>query len=151
MNSTLTERLYAKVVACPDPGCDCDGCLLWTGTKTRDGYGRISVSGQMRVVHQVAWKLETGAPVPDGLFLDHVKARGCRHRNCVKVTHLEPVTNRENLLRGDTIAAAHIAQTHCKRGHLFNDVNTEHRPGGGRSCRLCVRIARRARRLALAK
>jgi hypothetical protein len=60
------------------------------------------------------------------------------------------VTCRENLLRGETLAAANSAKTHCKYGHPFNEKNTRIwiRPSGGRSriCRICERAAIRARR-----
>jgi hypothetical protein len=36
-------------------------------------------------------------PIPAGLHLDHL----CRVRDCVNPEHLEPVTNAENLRRGD--------------------------------------------------
>src|SRR3990172_6824393 len=48
-------------------------------------------------------------PIPDGLQLDHL----CRNRACIESTHLEPVTNQVNLLRGNTIAAANLGKTHC--------------------------------------
>ena len=40
-------------------------------------------------------------PVPEGLVLDHL----CRVRHCVNPDHLEPVTSRENTLRGEGFAA----------------------------------------------
>lgn len=34
-------------------------------------------------------------------------------------------------------------KTHCKRGHPFDEVNTIHRPEGGRFCRECTRMHKR--------
>lgn len=93
MRASLAERLKAKLV--PDPET---GCLLWTGARNDAGYGIIHDGPWPRRVHSVAWELENG-PVPDGLVLDHVYERGCRHRHCASVAHLEPVTRIENMRR----------------------------------------------------
>ena len=37
--------------------------------------------------------------------------------------HLEPVSHRENVLRGVSPAAAHHQKTHCPRGHELSDDN----------------------------
>lgn len=106
----------------------------------RDGYGRISVGNRNRLVHRVAWELDNG-PIPEGLTIDHVKARGCRHKTCANVRHLEPVTCKVNVLRGETVTAANAAKTHCGNGHPFDEANTYWRPDGkGRDCRACHRI-----------
>jgi hypothetical protein len=78
-------------------------------------------------------------PVPDGLVLDHVKARGCANPSCVNPAHLEPVTQRENTLRGKA-----ATKTHCKRGHLYDEANTGFTTQGHRRCRTCAREKQRA-------
>ncbi len=128
------ERFNARLV--PDPE---SGCVLWTVRLNRAGYGVIRMDGREQQVHRVTWELEVG-PVPDGMELDHVLARGCVHRNCANVAHLEPVTHRENLLRSPvTVAALHAAQTHCIHGHPFDVANTHWRKAGGRACLACER------------
>jgi hypothetical protein len=136
----VAERLYPRLEPCADPACNCDGCLLWPGNRNLKGYGQIKVNGRQRKVHRVAWELENG-PVPDGLVIDHVKDRGCRHRNCANVAHLEPVTNRENLLRGHFSGRGRNAgKTHCDQGHEFTEANTYVIPSTGhRACRTCRR------------
>jgi HNH endonuclease len=128
--ATVRERLYARLV--PDPET---GCLLWTGSCTPQGYGRIRVGDRETFVHRVAWELENG-PIPDGLEIDHVKARGCRHRNCANIAHLEAVTHAENCRRGD-VGKHRRRRTHCKRGHLLDEASTYTLPDGRRSCRIC--------------
>jgi HNH endonuclease len=131
---SLRERLYSRLV--PDPQT---GCLLWTGSILRDGYGQISRGGrgsQNARVHRVAWELANG-PVPDGLQLDHL----CRVRHCANIAHLEAVTQRENILRSSiTFASINAAKTHCDNGHEFTEANT-YRPPDSRSrqCRECNR------------
>lgn len=67
-------------------------CWLWTGSLNSDGYGRFNG----KLAHRRTY-LEVVGPIPDGLVLDHL----CRVRNCVNPDHLEPVTQRENMRRGD--------------------------------------------------
>lgn len=133
----FVDRFWAKV----DRGAD-DACWLWTGCITSRGYGQIRNETDRRVVaHRVAYELLVG-PIPEGLTLDHL----CRTRACVNPAHLDPVTMRENILRGEAPAASHARQTHCKRGHEFTEANTyRRRDHHGRQCRACTRA--RSKRL----
>ena len=99
---SLRERLFSQLIIDPS------GCVLWTGTCDRDGYGQISVYGRYQKVHRVMFEM-FDSPIPEGLQLDHVKARGCTHRNCANVAHLEPVTLQENSRRGDGNHSKEIA------------------------------------------
>ncbi len=96
-----------------------DECWLFTGP-VGDGYGRIWVNGQRKYAHVAAYEQIHGH-VPEGLVIDHL----CRNRSCVNPAHLEPVTNRENVLRGNGITAVNARKTHCVHGHPFDDVNTQ--------------------------
>lgn len=78
---------------------------------------------------------ELVAPIPDDLTLDHL----CRVRACVNPDHMEPVTIRENALRGETAAARNAAQTHCPQGHEYTGENTYVTTAGSRRCRTCTR------------
>lgn len=119
-----------------------DGCWEWTGSINNKGYGRTSVKRRPVYAHRVAYELCVG-PIPDGHELDHL----CRNPRCVNPEHLEPVTHRVNLLRGQSPMAHQARQTHCLRGHPFDAENTYHRPDReGRQCRTCNRL-RQARRL----
>ena len=106
-----------------------DGCWPWIGAVDGDGYGRFA----MRSAYRIAYEAVRG-PVPVGLTLDHL----CRNRECVNPDHLEPVTNRENILRGESPAAKHARQSHCLNGHSFDSANT-YRWHGQRICRACNR------------
>lgn len=111
---------------------DTDGCWQWTGAINSDGYAHVHLDGKVRQAHRVAWVAANLHDVPDGLHLDHL----CRVRSCVLASHLQPVTPRENTLRGQTLAAAEIARTHCIRGHELRGDNLR-RVGRKRSCRRC--------------
>lgn len=104
-------------------------CWVWTGACTNGGYGTTSVLGRGWMVHRLVYTTLVG-PIPAGLTLDHL----CRARSCVNPAHLEPVSQRENNLRGDTIAARNAARTVCpKCGAKLAPVNAW-RPRGCPSC-----------------
>lgn len=114
-----------------------DDCWIWMGYVRPDGYGAIfgtSYKNPLRV-HRVCYEFLVG-PIPDGLELDHL----CRNPRCVRPDHLEPVTHRENLLRGNTLTAKHARTTACPWGHPYDENNTYVSPSGGRQCRTCNRI-----------
>lgn len=113
-----------------------DGCWEWTAGRTGGGYGAIMVEGRQSTAHRVVYEVFVG-PIPIGLDLDHL----CRNRGCVRPDHLEPVTRRENLLRGETLAARHAAKTHCDAGHELTVENVyERKDKPGRMCRECRRL-----------
>lgn len=121
------------------------GCLLWSGTVLSTGYGQIMVNGRKLHVHRVMWEMFEG-PIPEGLVLDHVKDRGCVNQHCASIAHLEPVTVRENTLRGTAPSALNAVKSHCQKGHPFDAENTYMNPSNGqRVCRICKRDWNRQR------
>jgi hypothetical protein len=110
-----------------------DGCWVWTACiGSTGGYGIVWLNGKNAYAHKVIYEMLIGK-VPEGKQLDHL----CRVRNCVNPAHLEVVSCRENLLRGDTFVAKNKAKTHCKRGHRFTEHNTKYTKQGWRYCRAC--------------
>lgn len=115
-----------------------NGCIEFTGARVGGGYGTIMHNGRNMVVHRAAYMLMVG-PIPEGLTLDHL----CRNRICVNPHHLEPVTVKENVLRGVGITAKNSAKDQCVNGHPFSGSNLKvHARDGGRRrvCRMCLRI-----------
>lgn len=108
-----------------------DGCWLWTGNTNNGGYGIFWYNDRTGLAHR--WSYEHHKGPLGALYVDHL----CRTRLCVNPDHLEKVTARENLMRGETKAAANAAKTHCPRGHPYDDVNTYRDKMGRRSCKTC--------------
>jgi len=144
---TLAERIVARTVSTPCPitidrlGRKIVGdCLIWTGAVDTNGYGVITDRSEgkpkVRKVHRVAFYLANGR-WPDGVT-DHL----CRVRPCAQPTHLEDVTDRENLQRGDS-GVYNGAKTRCPRGHAYDESNThwtiDKLGRTGRDCRACGR------------
>lgn len=120
---------------------DGSGCWVFKGP-LREGYGRVRDMSRHSVqAHRVMYEACVGQ-IPAGLHLDHL----CRNRACVNPAHMELVTNRENLRRGNGISAINARKTHCDRGHEFTPENTRIRTSGYRQCRECARITERSRR-----
>lgn len=137
---------WAKVDKTSDPR----GCWLWQGTVNSKGYGQIRIASKAHRTHRLAYRLVVG-DIPDGLCLDHL----CRVRHCCNPDHLEPVTNRENILRGIGPSAINAATTRCVEGHEFSPGNTHIVPTTGeRRCKICARRRNRElvaqRRVAIA-
>ena len=69
------------------------GCLLWTGCKVRQGYGRISIGdkkGKTLRANRVAWFIHHGE-WPDGMVM-----HSCDVPECVNIEHLSVGTAKEN-------------------------------------------------------
>lgn len=123
---TIEARFLAKV-SIPEDG----GCWIWTAAKNSEGYGRFSVNGTAEGAHRVSYELHKG-PIPDGLVLDHL----CRNTSCVNPDHLEPVTQRTNVIRGNAPTAANAARTECPYGHDYT-VLLDGARRGTRECPEC--------------
>lgn len=107
-------------------------CWKWLAS-ARGRYGQFTGSSGRMQAHRWAYEHYVG-PIPDGAVIDHL----CRNRLCVNPDHLEPVTNRENLMRGQGITAKNARKTHCLLGHEFTPENTYVSAGRkDRSRRMC--------------
>ena len=86
---TLRERIFSRLVAGPN------GCIVWTGSVSPGGYGRVSLGRRTPgYVHRGVYLMEVG-PIPTGMELDHL----CRNRRCANPHHLEAVAHGVNIQR----------------------------------------------------
>jgi len=117
-------------------------CWEWIGTIWRNsGYARFKDGGVEVPAHRWAY-LDAYGPIQNGLQLDHL----CRNRRCVNPKHLEAVTGKVNVLRGETITAINHRKTHCTRGHEFSKENTFIRRNGHRRCKECTKLSAKTMR-----
>ena len=89
-----------------------DGCLVYTGSRDRLGYGKLRAYGKPMLAHRFAWELANG-PIENGLHLDHT----CHNPSCCKIEHLRLATqklNMENQIR------AHKGSSSGVRGVYWN-------------------------------
>ncbi len=72
-------------------------CKIWEKGKDKDGYGRLRTGGKEYRAHRYFYEKEKGL-IPKGMQIDHL----CRNPSCIEVSHLEVVTQAENLRRGNS-------------------------------------------------
>lgn len=124
-----------------------NGCMEWIGGYNAWGYGQVWFNGREEVVHILMYEFFEG-PVPKGLVLDHFK---CDNTKCCRISHVKPVTVKENVLRGNGITAMKARQTECIKGHSLSGSNLYVRPDGHRACKICRRECLRRYRSNCAK
>lgn len=107
-------------------------CWLWTGRIYPNGYGQFHARTKVVYAHRWSYEFHVG-PIPQGKELDHI----CRVRHCVRPGHLEAVTHRENVRRGNAV------KNHCIHGHAYNKQNMWLDKHGWKHCRACNRIRKR--------
>ena len=131
----LPERFWAKVQKT-------EGCWIWTAA-TKSGYGHFVMGGRYKSAHVLIWE-DCHGPIEQPLNpekgmrlqIDHL----CRMRLCVNPSHLELVTQKENLLRGVSPPARNARKSTCPSGHPYDEMNTYTNPTSGyRQCRRCTK------------
>ena len=126
----LIERFLNKVRVSDS------GCWEWTGFVKPNGYGNIAIHNKPRYTHRTIYEYYYGN-IDSNLTIDHL----CRNRRCCNPNHLEQVTTKENLMRGNGLASQNAKKTHCPQGHEYNHQNTYTHPNTGfRSCLTCKKI-----------
>jgi hypothetical protein len=101
----IEARFWSKVDRRGD-----DECWPWLDAPNSDGYGVFGIGQKVVKAHHWAYERFV-APIPFDEMPDHAchdpaickppSPESCLHRMCVNfLSHLEPVTNRENVLRG---------------------------------------------------
>lgn len=105
-------------------------CLIWTratGTSCGLTYGYVWWEGKLRVAHRVAFLLHHKR-WPNG-----VAHHECRNTLCGNWEHLTEMSRSDHSFTHNK-----NTKTHCMHGHEYTEKTTYHRPGGGRTCRICL-------------
>jgi hypothetical protein len=117
------------------------GCWEWQGDRNHAGYGKVVTvwkykdrKQKTKIAHRLVYEALVG-PIPAGLVIDHL----CRNTRCVNPSHLEPVTNKENILRGVSFSAKNARKDTCPWGHPMTEDNVYCPPKHPthRTCRAC--------------
>lgn len=83
---SVDERFWAKVEKTV-------GCWLWSGAKTKAGYGQINVDGVPIYAHRLSWEMNHGRKIPHGMQVCH----RCDTPACVRPDHLQIWTQMDNV------------------------------------------------------
>lgn len=122
MTDQVLERFWDKIEVQPN------NCWYYEGHIKGSGYRGFWYKCKEVLAHRFAYEVNKGK-IPKGLTIDHL----CKNRNCVNPNHLEAVTMKENLLRGNTFQAKNSKKTHCPNGHIYSGKNKN----GSRICHEC--------------
>ncbi len=82
-----------------------NGCLIWTGSRFSNGYGRLRFMNKSSLAHRFAYYLYHGN-IPDGAIIQH----SCDQKNCVSYLHLSAGTPKSN-----------SEDCHSKKRHMYGD------------------------------
>lgn len=112
---------------------------MWSGITNGHGYGLASIHSRNQSAHRLVYEALVGK-IPAGKQLDHL----CRNTMCVNPAHLEPVSQRENILRGVSPAAKRARWDKCPQGHDLTWCAWSGPKGRPRRiCQTCKRETRR--------
>ena len=132
MDEKMKERFWIKV----DKRIP-DGCWEWKGAILKNGYGRFWDGERNVLAHRFVYELCIHR-ITEKQHLDHI----CSNRGCVNPSHLQVLSNRENILKGNGPTAKNFRKTLCKRGHILTAGKFKQN-GEWRICLECAKETRR--------
>lgn len=131
----ILQRFWSKVEKT-------DTCWLWIGSvKKGDGYGHFWDGQKVAHAHRWSYEYFNQCCILPGHQIHHT----CKNPACVNPKHLVAVSPQQHSDLGDN-GSYQRNQTHCKRGHVFNESNIYWDKYGHRQCRTCRRLHKRRMR-----
>ncbi len=118
---TVVKRFLDKIIIVGS------GCWEWQAAKNNIGYGVFHFK-KLVLAHRFSYEYYHGE-ITVGLVIDHK----CNNRACVNPEHLQEITQKANLLRGNTLQGINSRKTQCSKGHPYDYVDSN----GGRRCKKC--------------
>lgn len=125
-------RMKAKVIV------DANGCWRYQGHRHPKGYGMCVYRGKGMNAHRAMWLATHKTPLTTEQYVLHK----CDVRDCINPQHLWIGSAKDNNV-DCARKGRHCngVKTHCKRGHPYDEENTEYRKLGNgsiaRSCKAC--------------
>jgi hypothetical protein len=113
------------------------GCWEWQGKLSKFGYGNFYIRGKTFRAHRYSYSAFV-EPVPSDLVVDHL----CKNKCCVNPSHLESVTQYENIIRGNSVVVQYIGTDKCINGHVYTPDNTAMRKDTKFNVRKCLTCRR---------
>jgi hypothetical protein len=111
--SDIIERFWEKVKI-----GEIGECWMWIGSRSPDGYGRISVNRKNKNAHRIAWELVYGK-IPEGMQVLH----HCDNPGCVFIGHLFLGTQQDNMRDRSNKGRVPCGEKHSNAKLTEADVN----------------------------
>jgi hypothetical protein len=87
--NTFKNRFYSKILMPQNE----DGCMLWLGSKCKDGYGFINQGSKVYSAHRFLFVLYHGK-----IERNKIICHRCDNPSCVRPDHLFMATQSENMI-----------------------------------------------------
>lgn len=111
-------------------------CWIWTGYKSKYGYGTFHLAGRSHSAHRISFAIEYGY-LPEGREIHHL----CGNPSCMNPGHLGVLSSYLNKRASNSPCARNARKSLCKHGHPLDK-----RWGGYRYCSTCDKLKKQKKR-----